>query len=100
MGGVQVGLLVLNFVMAIISAAVGASKGRSALGFLLFGLLFWPGALITALIISPLDPDGGLKRANQTSDQGNRLVVCAECGAKTPLALSFCTSCRAPRAAG
>ena len=44
--------LVLGF--ALIPAIVGDAKGRSFLGFFLFGLFLFLPALITALIISPL----------------------------------------------
>ena len=51
------GLVALGVFLALslpsIPALVARSKGRSALGFYLFGLACWLPALVTALIISP-----------------------------------------------
>ena len=43
-------------VLPIIPTWIAVGKGRSAFGFYLFGLCFFLPALITALIISPLEP--------------------------------------------
>jgi hypothetical protein len=102
---VLVVLAVINVIAILVTVAVAASKSRSLLGFFLFALLFWPGALICALIISPGDqrpPANGALRGDglrAPAPGDNRTTTCAACQAATPVALSFCTSCRAPRSA-
>ena len=104
---------VLFFFVALAGAAavVADNKGRSGVAFFLFGLLCWPLALGVALLISPDDDALRDYAADRTArakprlrpagspSSGNYTVTCTACGAETPAALSFCTSCRAPRAA-
>jgi hypothetical protein len=91
--------VVVSVLIAAYCAAAAAEKGRSPFGFFLFGLLAWPIALITVLIIAPLDRPKTLAEVamGDRKTNQNEMATCAACSAATPAALSFCTSCRTPR---
>ena len=52
-GPVEIVALFLIAALVAIPAMIAARKGHSAVLFAIFGLLFWPGAMIVALWIKP-----------------------------------------------
>lgn len=67
-----IGLLILWLAMATLVAAIASSKGRSWLGFFVYGFLVWPLALIHALVMAPTEADGIL------SGDARKCPYCAE----------------------
>jgi len=49
-------IIILFFILPIITAAIAKSKGRSFFGFYVYGFLFFPIALVHALIMVSIKP--------------------------------------------
>lgn len=56
----EVYLVLAWLLLPLFPASIGSNKGRSGLGFYLFGLLLFLPALVVALIISPAKPISGV----------------------------------------
>ena len=87
MGGVFLLVFLVNAALALIPAAIAASKGRSGFGYWVFGLFFFVIALIVALVVSDESRPRDAAVTRPTRVQCPR---CAELVAAGAMACRFC----------